>query len=110
MTRLVKTRLERSQGGIQELSAVKHRLKAGSPEVRLAAAKILLHWVEGMTALFDRNPEMSLKELHAHLAVVEAEIAEGALGQHRVAPCQRQAAVTRRHLQNLEVSQCSSSP
>jgi hypothetical protein len=61
--------------GIQELSAVKQRLKAESPEVRLAAAKILLHWVEGMMALFDRNPEMSLKELHAHVALVKAEIA-----------------------------------
>jgi len=61
--------------GIQELSAVEQRLKAESPEVRLAAAKILLHWVEGMMALFDRNPEMSLKELHAHVAVVKAEIA-----------------------------------
>src|SRR5262249_42019681 len=61
--------------GIQELSAVKQRLKAESPEIRLAAAKILLHWVEGMMALFDRNPEMSLKELHAHVAVVKAEIA-----------------------------------
>jgi hypothetical protein len=28
-----------------------------------------------MVALFDRNPEMSLKELHAHVAVVKAEIA-----------------------------------
>ena len=60
---------------IQELSAVKQRLKAESPDVRLAAAKILLHWVEGMMALFDRNPEMSLKELRAHVAVVKAEIA-----------------------------------
>jgi hypothetical protein len=60
---------------IQELSALKQRLKAESPEVRLAAAKILIHWVEGMMALFDRNPEMSLKELHAHVAVVKAEIA-----------------------------------
>jgi hypothetical protein len=52
---------------IQELSAVKQRLTAESPDVRLAAAK--------MVALFDRNPEMSLKELHAHVAVVKAEIA-----------------------------------
>jgi len=41
----------------------------------LAAAKILLHWVEGMMAVFDRTPEMSLKELHAHGALVKAEIA-----------------------------------
>lgn len=60
---------------IQELSALKQRLKAESPEVRLAAAKILLHWVVGMMALFDRTPEASLKELHAHVALVKAEIA-----------------------------------
>jgi hypothetical protein len=41
----------------------------------LAAAKILLHWVEGMMAVFGRNQEMSLKELQAHVAVVKAEIA-----------------------------------
>ena len=52
---------------IQELSAVKQRLTAESPDVRLAAAK--------MVALFDRNPEMSLKEFHAHVAAVKAEIA-----------------------------------
>jgi hypothetical protein len=60
---------------VQELAVVKQRLKSESPEVRLAAAKILLHWVEGMMALFDRNPEISLKELHAHVGVVKAEIA-----------------------------------
>ena len=60
---------------IRELSALKQRLKAESPEVRLAAAKILMHWIEGMMALFDRNPEMSLKELHAQVAVAKAEIA-----------------------------------
>ena len=62
-------------GGIQELSVVKQRLKSESPEVRLAAAKILLHWVEGMMAVFDRNPESNLKELHAHIGAVKAEIA-----------------------------------
>jgi hypothetical protein len=61
--------------GIQALAVVKQRLTSESPEVRLAAAKILLHWVEGMMALFDRNPEISLKELHAHVGVVKAEIA-----------------------------------
>lgn len=61
--------------GIRELSVVKQRLKSESPEVRLAAAKILLHWVEGMMAVFDRNPETSLKELRAHVEVVKAEIA-----------------------------------
>jgi hypothetical protein len=61
--------------GIQELSVVRQRLKSESPEVRLAAAKILLHWVEGMMAVFDRNPETSLKELRAHVEVVKAEIA-----------------------------------
>ena len=60
---------------IKELPAVKQRLVVESPEVRLAAAKILLHWVEGMMALFERNPEMSLKELRGHVAVVKAEIA-----------------------------------
>jgi hypothetical protein len=44
---------------MQGLSALKQRLRAESPEVRLAAAKILLHWVEGMMAVFDRTPEMS---------------------------------------------------
>jgi hypothetical protein len=60
---------------IRDLSVVKQRLKSESPEVRLAAAKILLRWVEGMMALFDRNPEISLKELHAHVGAVKAEIA-----------------------------------
>jgi hypothetical protein len=60
---------------IREHSVVKQRLKSESLEVRLAAAKILLRWVEGMMALFDRNPEISLKELHAHVGIVKAEIA-----------------------------------
>jgi hypothetical protein len=61
--------------GIWELSVVKQRLRSESPEVRLAAAKILLRWVEGMMAFFDRDPEISLKELHAHVGVAKAEIA-----------------------------------
>jgi hypothetical protein len=61
--------------GIQELSPVKQRLQSESPEIRLAAAKILLHWVEGMMALLDRNPEISLKGLHAQVGLVKAEIA-----------------------------------
>jgi len=60
---------------IQELSGLNQRLNAESPEVRLAAANILLHWVEGMMALFDRTPEMSLEELRAHVAFIKAEIA-----------------------------------
>jgi hypothetical protein len=61
--------------GIKRLSVVRQRLKSESPEDRLVAARILLHWIEGIMALFDRNPEISLKELHAHVRVVKAEIA-----------------------------------
>jgi hypothetical protein len=61
--------------GIRELSVVEQRLRSESPEVRLAAAKILLRWVEGMMALFERDREISLEELHAHVGAAKAEIA-----------------------------------